>query len=196
MKKNPASPSKNIVNDYLKEWETLEKYTLQESSLGLLFNKLCPNNKNIKDILLKVSALNDFYSTNIYDTFTVSKHILDCNIDHDLKNKDKSLVNKIALIKMKGGREINFYSFASKYCCHHLPDIYPIYDSYVEKMLMYFKKKDKFYPFIREDLKKYNIFLEVISKFQHHYNLENFTLREIDIYLWLAGKEYFPNKYI
>ena len=47
----------------------------------------------------------------------------------------------------------------------------------------------------KEDLKKYERFLEIIHKFKQHYNLGNFSLRQIDIYLWLAGKEYFQNKY-
>jgi hypothetical protein len=41
-------------------------------------------------------------------------------------------------------REINFYSFATKYCSHHKPEMYPIYDSYVDKMLGYFKKRTIF----------------------------------------------------
>tara|TARA_B100000586_G_C19938807_1_gene354607 strand:+ start:112 stop:699 length:588 start_codon:yes stop_codon:yes gene_type:complete len=194
MKHIHPPPTEDIIKDYLYKWKTLEKYVVQESSINLLFNKLCPENKNIEDIMLKASVLNDFYSTNIFDVFTVSKHILDCNIDHDLENKDENLVNKIALVDIKGKTK-NFYSFASKYCSHHRPEVYPIYDSYVDKMLMYFKGKDKFYSFIKEDLKKYNRFLKIIRKFQHHYNLENFTLREIDVYLWLAGKDYFQKKY-
>ena len=54
------TPDATIVKSYLKKWDTLENYILQESSLSLLFNKLCPDNTTIEDILLKVSALNDF----------------------------------------------------------------------------------------------------------------------------------------
>ena len=57
------------------------------------------------------------------------------------------------------------------------------------------KKKDKYDAFVKPNLKEYQRFIEIIKNFQKHYNLESFTLREIDIYLWLAGKEYFPNKY-
>ena len=139
----PETPNQSIVKSYLDIWETLENYTLQESSLSLLFNTLCPNNTEIESILLKVSALNDFYSTNIYDTTTVSKHILECDIDLRLADGDISIVNEIAPVEIKG-KVRNFYSFASKYCSHHNPEIYPIYDSYVEKMLMHFKKRDKY----------------------------------------------------
>ncbi len=190
----PKTPNDSIVNSYLKIWETLDNYILQEKSLSLLFNKLCPNNTEIESVLLKVSALNDFYSTNIFDTFTVAKHIQNCHIDTALNRGDISLVNKIAPVKIKG-KVRNFYSFASKYCSHHQPEIYPIYDSYVEKMLTHFKKRDKYDSFRLIDLKEYTRFLEVIQNFKNFYELESFTLRQIDIYLWLVGKQYFPNKY-
>ncbi len=149
-----------------------------------MFNELCPNNTTIESILLKVSALNDFYSTNIFDTYTVAKHILSCKIDAELEKGDVNLVNKIAPVTMSG-KTRNFYSFASKYCSHHNPEIYPIYDSYVEKMLMYFKKKDKFPRFKKDDLKEYNTFLRTIQAFKIFYHLDGFSLRQIDIYLWL-----------
>lgn len=192
--KLPPTPNKKIVNGYLKTWTTLESYILQERSLSLLFGKLCPANTEIESVLLKVSALNDFYSTHIFDTYTVAKHILSCNIDVKLESGDVGLVNQIARVTMKGKAK-NFYSFASKYCSHHKPETYPIYDSYVLKMLMHFKKQDQFCHFKKDDLKKYDQFLKVVQAFQKVYGLNNFSLREIDIYLWLAGKEYFPNKY-
>ena len=190
---NPPQPNKSQVNLYLRKWKTLKKYKIQEESLNLLFNEW-PENKELEQILLKVSALNDFYSTNIFDTYTVAKHILKCNIDKDLSAGNEALVNKIAPVTING-KTRNFYSFASKYCSHHKPESYPIYDSYVDKMLMHFKKKDKYDVFVKPNLKEYQRFIEIIKNFQKHYNLESFTLREIDIYLWLAGKEYFPNKY-
>ncbi len=192
--KNPLTPNIQILNSYLNKWESLENYTLQEKSLNLLFGNFCPRNNKLEHILLKVSALNDFYSTNIFDTYTVAKHILKCDIDKDLESNQESLVNKIALVTIKGKTK-NFYSFASKYCSHHKPESYPIYDSYVDKMLMHFKKKDKYDTFIKPDLRDYQRFIEIIKNFQKHYDLKSFTLRQIDIYLWLAGKEYFPNKY-
>jgi len=192
--KNPPAPNTKILNSYLNTYETLENYTLQEKSLNLLFNSFCSGNNKIEHILLKVSALNDFYSTNIFDTYTVAKHILKCDIDKDLNSGNENLVNKIAPVTIKG-KTRNFYSFASKYCSHHKPELYPIYDSYVEKMLMHFKKKDKYDAFVKADLKDYPRFIEIIKNFQKHYNLNAFTLRQIDVYLWLAGKEHFPNKY-
>ena len=56
-------PTVESVNDFLGKWDRLEKYTLQGKSLNLLFRELCPRNDQIQHVLLKVRALNDFYST-------------------------------------------------------------------------------------------------------------------------------------
>lgn len=192
--KHIITPSPNVISEYLQKWENLENYTLQENSLNLLFHQLCPQNNTIEHILLKVSALNDFYSTNIFDTFSVAKHILQMNIDSKLDAIDYSMVNELALVTIKS-KEKNFYSFASKYCSHHRPDYFPIYDSYVEKMLIHYKKAGGYDHFKKSDLKQYDRFIEIIRKFQNAYNLSEFSLREIDIFLWLSGKQYFPKKY-
>lgn len=190
----PEKPCSKAVKSCIDKFTELDNYVLQEGSLNLLFNELCPKNKNIEHILLKVSALNDFYSTNIYDTYSVANHILKCDIDAGLDSYDIQLVNQIAEITIKG-KTRKFYSFASKYCSHHKPESFPIYDSYVEKMLMHFKRVDKFDKFVKLDLKTYSKFIDIIKNFQSYYSLNEFSLREIDIYLWLSGKEHFPNKY-
>jgi len=190
----PITPSPSLMSEYLGRWEQIENYKLQEASLGLLFHSLCPENKKIEHVLLKVSALNDFYSTNIFDTYAVAKHILNKNIDASLEENNYSLVNDMAQISIKGKTK-NFYSFASKYCSHHKPSSYPIFDSFVEKMLLHYKSADSFNAFDKSDLKKYERFIEIIKSFQSFYKLEKFTLREIDIFLWLAGKDWFPRNY-
>lgn len=188
------TPSKRSIRKCLKRWETLERYRLAEGALGLLFHELCPDNTDIESVLLKVSALNDFYSTNIFDVYSVSKHILALNIDHRLRNIDLDLVNEIAKVRLKG-KAWNFYSFASKYCSHHEPDGFPIYDSFVEKMLKHYRKVDKFEMFRNAELKHYPRFIEIIESLRTFYGVDDFSLRELDIFLWLAGKDSFPNQY-
>ena len=193
MNEIPTS-SKSEVKKYLNKWETLDNYVLQEDSLNKLFIKTYPKNDDINDILIKASSLNDFYSTNIFSIFSMSKHLLNFNIDYRLKNGDESLVNDIASIEING-RKRNFYSFATKYCSHHNPNKFLIYDSYVEKMLVYFNKKDRFFNFKKIDLKDYAKFKKVLIEFKKFYNIDEYNLKDIDKYLWLLGKEYFPKKY-
>lgn len=95
-------PSKGEVEKYLNLWDSLENYSLQESALEKLFMKTYPSNNDLDDVLIKVCALNDFYSTNIFSPFTVAKHIVDLNIDKKILEEDLEIVNEIALVKMNG----------------------------------------------------------------------------------------------
>lgn len=76
-----------------------------------------------------------------------------------------------------------------------MPEIFPIYDSYVEKILKYFKQKDKFCDFKNEDLKTYHKFIDILNAFQAFYGLEQYNKKDLDRYLWQLGKRYFPNNY-
>ena len=183
-------PSSKEISKYLKKWDTLENYVHQESSLYKLFNVTYPENRLLDEVLIKVCSLNTFYSNNIYSPFAVAKHIVSLGIDKLLNRNDLDLVNKIALIRIRN-RKWNFYSFASKYCSHHKPTVYPIYDSYVEKVLMLLKSRDKFFEFRRADLKQYSIYRGILIQFQKHYGLKKYNLKQIDKYLWQVGKEHF-----
>ena len=189
-------PSESEIDYYLKRWDSLENYVLQESSLKKLFFNTYPLNIEMDDVLIKVCSLNDFYSTNIFSPFTIAKHIVTLNIDNRLENNDLELVNDIAKTQVANKKEINFYSFATKYCSHHKPDIYPIYDSYVEKLLLYFKKEDKFFSFDKMDLKTYSKYKNILIEFQKYYRLTKFNLKDIDRYLWQVGKENFPRQFV
>jgi len=59
-------PCKNEIDKYLRRWDSLENYTLQENALEKLFHRTYKKNTQIEDVLIKVSSLNDFYSTNIF----------------------------------------------------------------------------------------------------------------------------------
>jgi len=162
---NKVSPCPEQVAMYLEKWDSLENYVLQERSLRKLFTQTYPLNVEMDDVLIKVCSLNDFYSTNIFSPFNVAKHIVELEIDQRLSDRDFSLVNDIAIVKVNGHKTINFYSFATKYCSHHIPEDYPIYDSFVEKMLMHFKRKDKFFKFKKDDLKHYPTYREILMQF-------------------------------
>lgn len=192
---NIPKPSKQELKNYLELWDSLENYVLQESSLQKLFTETYPKNDRIENVLIKVCSLNDFYSTNIYSPFTVAKHIVDLQIDKKLENNSLELVNEIAEIEMSNGRLINFYSFATKYCSHHKPTVYPIYDSFVDRMLIHFKKIDNFCSFSRNDLRQYPDYRNILVEFSNFYGLTEFNLKQIDKYLWQAGKKYFPKSY-
>jgi len=183
------------VERYLARWEQLENYKKQENALDKLFFHTYPDNRNIEDILVKVATLNDFYSTNIFSGYLVAKHILNLNIDERLQRGDDTLVNEISEVVMSDGKVKNFYSFATKYCSHHKPYDYAIYDSYVDRVLRYFRNTDGFSDFKDADLKEYVKFHKILMDFQDFYGLKKYNLKLLDRYLWQLGKEKFPKKY-
>lgn len=62
-------------------------------------------------------------------------------------------------------------------------------------MLLHYRSADGFNNFDKGDLKNYERFIKIIKSFQRFYKLKNYSLRELDIFLWLAGKEWFPRNY-
>jgi hypothetical protein len=192
--KNISQPTIELLSEYLIQWKELPKYPEQENALNLLFQTY-PNNNNLSEILLKCSVLNDFYSTNIRHIFIIAKHIYKCNIDTRLISGNPQLVNEISkdhgIKKGKTGKELHLFSFATKYCSFHNPDNFPICDRYVEKVLFYFQNKDKFSDFTKENIHDYPIFKQIIIDFRNKYNLQDFSFKQIDKYLWQIGKATF-----
>ncbi|MBK5261809.1 MAG: hypothetical protein JJE17_04440 [Peptostreptococcaceae bacterium] len=189
------NPNENELQEYLRKWNNLESVTIHERAFDNLFLKTYPNNTEIDEVLIKVISLNAFYSTNIFYPYTVAQHIITLDIDKKLYAKDISLVEEIAKVTMDNGKVRKLYSFATKYCSRHKPLVYPIYDSYIDKVLKHLRDHDNFYMFKTEDLKDYISFNDILKRFREYYNLETYSVKEIDKYLWLLGKEKLPNKY-
>lgn len=191
-----SSGSNHVINNasisyYLDKWERMERYKQQEKAINLLFHELCPEHDNVEEVLLKVSVLNDFYGTQIYDKYSVASGIANLNmVSERIKLGDQSLVAEIALATIDTTKKArNNYSFATKYCSFHNPGNYPIYDSFVDNMLWSYMKLFHYTEFKRCQLKDYEEFYKVISRFREHFGLEKFTFKEIDIFLWFKGKE-------
>ena len=183
-------PSVKDAEWFLEYWKNLPSYSNQEKALDKLFMGICKRNDNIEDILIKCSSLNDFYSTNIFDIHTVAQHILSLKIDERLEDGDLSLVDEISRVEVNG-KVHTFYSFATKYCSHHNPERYAIYDSYVEKVLISMNSRDHFMDFKQEELKNYHTYMSVIDAFQKRYGLMQYNIKRLDQYLWQLGKWYF-----
>ena len=183
-------PSVKDAEWFLEYWKNLPSYSNQEKALDKLFMGICKRNDNIEDILIKCSSLNDFYSTNIFDIHTVAQHILSLKIDERLEDGDLSLVDEISHVEVNG-KVHTFYSFATKYCSHHNPECYAIYDSYVEKVLLSMNSRDHFMNFKQEELKVYETYMNAIDAFRKRYGLTQYNIKKLDQYLWQLGKWYF-----
>jgi len=183
------SLKKMTIEQHLYNWKGNEKLQGIDKTLDVLFQEYFNTNTFFEHILIKVCTLNSLYSTQIFDTYSVAKHIYELEVDEDLLTGDLSLVNRIAKCEISG-KSKNFYSFASKYCAHHKPETYSIYDSFVEKALFTFNENDPFDTFKKPELRDYPTFMRVMDNFIQKNHLHEYSLAEVDKYLWLAGKEF------
>lgn len=183
-------PTNDLVHTYIQQFDQVN--TVVELALTKLF-QLFPKNIAFEDVLLKVIALNDLYRTAILATYQVSEHIILLNIDPYIEEGKPEIVNLIARIQL-GNKTRNNYSFATKYCAWHNPSAYPIYDSFVDQILWAYSKQDKFETFHRQDLWNYDLFKQIVDNFRTFYNLKEYEFKDIDKFLWLAGRTYFPTR--
>lgn len=184
----PSAKDAEYVLFYLKHDK---KFMAHESSLNKLINELCKTNDCLDDVMIKCSALNDIYNTNIFDVYAVAEHIMDVkNLDVRLQQGDYSLVDEIACVTINGKKH-RFYSFATKYCSLHQPTKYAIYDSYLEKVLMAMKRRERYTNETRDKLKTYENYMSVILSFQYYFGLTQYSLYDLDKYLWQLGKWHF-----
>jgi hypothetical protein len=193
MSKIPKKPTKPLVERYLCEFRDSERYFLSDQAITTLFEML-PANDTLDHVLLKVTVLNDLYGTNIYGTFDMARHICSLQIDGDLRKQSTQIVDRIADASFSG-KPRQAFSFATKYCSWHDKDNYPLYDGYVEKLLMAYRRKDHFATFKKADLRSYSSYKPVVSAFREHYHLTEYSFKQLDKFLWFYGKHLFPKRY-
>lgn len=184
-------PTCDEVERYLHRWNTTPDLYGPESVLRVLFTQTHPYNISIDDIILKTAALNTVYNTHIYSVYTVAQHILSLDIDRRLATGDETLVNELMRVLYTDGRKVDHYSFATKYCSFHNSSAFPIYDSFVDKILQHYRDQEGFSSFKNNELKNYPNFKRVIADFRRYFGLEKYTVKQLDQYLWQFGKEYF-----
>ena len=164
-----------------------------DASLRRLFTEFMPTNTDSGDVAVKVSALNAIYATQILGVTQMAEHIVGLGVDPrlDSESADPSLIEDIATLTQKGMTR-RHYSFATKFCSFHRPNLYPIYDSLVVEVLNGFlKQREEYDTFEPGDSWRtdYGLYVRSLLKFRSHYGLDAFTLRDIDKYLWKLAKE-------
>lgn len=189
-------PTQDLVSKYINEFNTDDRYFPADIAIDNLIVKF-PKNNCVYDVILKVATINALYSTRIMDISGMANHIVRLDIDSKLDDGNLDLVEEIAtghgIGRGSGGSR--FFSFATKYCNWHRKDIYPIYDRFVEKILIAFRDKYGFSSFKNCDLKNCASLRRVILDLIDAYSLEQFNFKAIDKFLWRYGQEIFPPTY-
>ena len=182
---NISTPNKNEVEKYLKKWDSLENYVLQESALDKLFFNTYPENKDINDILIKASSLNDFYSTNIFSIFPVAKHIQKLNIDKRLKNFDESLLSENGINVLDylsdGSHQENFLEEVGRFGDQELSNAYKSLFDGDAKVI----EKENDFKTLLDNNEHVKLVKECISKNKFSWLEKLLKKKEID---WFAEK--------
>ncbi|WP_127507683.1 hypothetical protein [Actinoplanes solisilvae] len=186
-----ATPSPEQVRLYLARWHGSDNERI-DVALRKTFDAL-PSNRDVGEVGVKIAALNGLYWTNILGVLQVARHIVAIDIDArlDQPTADPELIEKIATVK-HGGKRRRHYSFATKYSSFHQPAVYPIYDSLVAGVLnALLKQGETFDIFTPQEHWRtdYAVWCRSVRKFRTHYGLDDFSLRDIDKYLWTMAKE-------
>jgi hypothetical protein len=166
-----------------------------EEALWDLFGHYSENS-SISHVLLKVTALNVLYSTQIrlYSNRTptildVAHHIANLGIDSDLRLGSPEIVDRIAKLRVKDKADRYYYSFATKYCSWHNANSYPIFDSRVVQYLCYLRDHECIGRFSQAALWDYPKFRRIIEEVREKNELGSFTFKEIDKFLYLQGSK-------
>ena len=180
-----TAPTPDHVRAGIAGFDADPRSRLGDESVSLVFRQW-PENDDYHEILVKVVVLNRLYSTNIYDPYTVAQHILNLAIDDRLGAGDADLIVDVAAVQF-GGRTRILYSFATKYCAWHRPDLFQIYDSYVDWLLWEYRRAFQFAQFRRDDLRDYRKYVDVVQALSDRFGLHEFSRKEIDKFLWVEG---------
>lgn len=157
-------------------------------AVGLVFQHW-PANTDAAQVLVKVTVLNQLYSTQIRAVQVVANHIASLNIDERLRQGDLSLVHDIGLVQLKSEEKPHFLlSFASKYCSWHEPEQFQIFDSLVEGLLFKYQCQFSFASYQRDELHNYPQFIQVIDQFRSHFGLSSIGRKRLDNFLWYEAK--------
>ncbi|MEQ1554733.1 MAG: hypothetical protein ABL929_11170 [Ferruginibacter sp.] len=185
-------PTAAVITNFVDSFNKDNFYDSENYLAAIKLTKAFPNNDDYKNIFIKVNFINGAFKTTIGDTFGVAKQVFEKvkNIDSRLKQGDTSLVNEIALYKVSKSKKVrNNFSFATKFCHCHKPNLFPINDKYVRNSLFDFNKNFKFSKFTKKSLLDYNIFLIVLADFRKIVDDKKIDFATIDRFLWALGRE-------
>jgi hypothetical protein len=175
-----------------------------EAALRTLFDAY-PKNDKLPEILLKVAAVNCFYSTQIrlYSLLTPtlqemaeSIHAQSPEIDLLLEAGSTKVVERIGSISPGGKALRHNYSFATKYWSWQRPASFPIWDSRVEVYLRSLRKHPGFdWVFGNvSELWSYAEFRNVIDRIKERCGLADVSYKKFDEFLYQEGSKLFDQQ--
>jgi len=185
----------NALSAYLRNCaEAFDKtpgYPVADRILTRVFGNY-PMNDSLEAVLHKVALLNALYRTQILDVYGMADHVLGQGLDPYLRKGRPEAVHLLRQghrVGSKNGKERDFYSFATKYCHWHRPDVYPMYDHFVSVALRWLNERLNFLPrFSADELRDYPLFLRAVDTCCASLRLRWAGYKRLDQGLWILGQ--------
>ncbi|MGO8789273.1 MAG: hypothetical protein ACLQVL_18060 [Terriglobia bacterium] len=193
------SPTAISVAKACDEFDSDSPWNLIDLALTALFGRY-PGNTNPAEVLLKVVTLNNLYSLRIPtfaadrpNVFDIAERIPGLKLDEAFKAGSLEIVSVISTSQFQGKKKINRFSFATKYASWHRQDVYPMWDSNVQRYLTCLRQLcrkdwDKFSEGFKlsSDDWGYPEFHGLMVRFRDFYCLD-VSFKDLDKFLWLRG---------
>ena len=177
---------KDYIDAEIAAFTTEPETDRAESTLRELMATYSTNTK-IEHVLTKVVTINALYHARVWDVdlHPLAVHIWQIeDLDAKLKRGNPGAVD--AIWKSQGTRK-HYFSFATKFCSWHNQEAYAIYDLNMWEALRAYKSKELGFQFKDSECKDYACFHAVVKRFQAVYDLEGYSQKDVDKFLWLVG---------
>jgi hypothetical protein len=182
--------TKQLIEFCANSFGSHPRYSISDNALSKVI-KSFPKNDELESAIIKVTIIKTLYATTLYDVFKMANHIHGItNIDALILEGNPQAVERIrkghGIVTTKSLKEIDFYSFSTKYCSFHNQMDYPIYDNLVANIIV--KEFGS-----KRDLKNYAEYKNEIIRFRRETGIETESFKQIDMGLWVYSK-YKENK--
>jgi hypothetical protein len=176
---------RGTIDDEISAFNADRETSLAESTIQQLISTY-PANHTIEHVLVKVITITTLYHARVLDIDLqpLSCYIASLALDAKLKEGDPEAVT---LIWNSTGTKRRYFSFATKFCSWHNQGAYAIYDMNVWTALAAYRAKNERFTFRNTQCDDYPGFLAVVKSFQKVYGLEDYSLKDIDKFLWGVG---------
>jgi hypothetical protein len=138
------------------------------------------------EVLAKVVVLNQLYSARVLNKHVqgFAEKIAKSDIDPMLDEGSPEAVTAICSCC----NEMRYYSFATKYCTWHRPDLYCMWDGNMDRALWHYQERYRFSDFKRyKPNYEYPVLRRVVGEFRATFGLESINFKGIDQFLWRMG---------
>ena len=181
-----SNPISEIIEEYFDIFRGQGGYFVEDNR-ALNYFQINPMNHDLQDVLLKVREIRDVELISNEAEDAMVEHIVNLNIDGDLELTDNKLVMDIARMDFRGETRF-FYSFATRYCCYHHPELYPIYDFLIEQFLKLYYKRTNGVVIEDHQLFHYTSFRHLMREYLDAFHLPLNSYWELDKFIWAYGK--------